>query len=226
MNNIASRQTEYQLLIFDWDGTIADSLDHIVKAVRFAADKLKLPGKNDKEIKSIIGLGLDEAMEKLYPGTELKHRQSMVEHYRQHYLSTTSTGTALYPEVEDTLKLLREKGYDLAIATGKSRRGLERALDDTGLAEYFFYSRCADETFSKPHPQMLDDIIEIFSTDRDKVLMIGDSEHDLQMAINAGVSSAAVSYGAQNSEYLLKFGPLTCFNNLGELPLWLAQAIE
>lgn len=213
----------FQLLIFDWDGTIADSLHHIVRSVRFAADKMDFPEKNDGEIKNIIGLGLEEAMECLYPGIDNLQRSSMVEHYRAYYFSTTSDGINLFPGVEETIKDLHANGFDLAVATGKSRRGLDRALEDSGLSEYFHYTRCADETFSKPHPQMLEEIIDIFALDKDKVLMIGDSEHDLQMAINAGISSAAVTYGAQDSEYLLKFKPETCFNNLRELPQWLDQ---
>ncbi len=221
MGNSMKTEKLFQLLIFDWDGTMADSLHHIVRAVRFAADKMELPEKNDTEIKNIIGLGLGEAMERLFPGIDNQQIDSVVEHYRSYYFSTTNDGIDLFPGVKETIRLLHANGFDLAVATGKSRRGLDRALEDSGLSEYFHFTRCADETFSKPHPQMLEDIIDTFDLNKDKVLMIGDSEHDLQMAINAGVSSAAVTYGAQNIEYLLKFRPATCFNNLRELPPWL-----
>ncbi len=214
---------QFQLLIFDWDGTIADSLHHIVRSIRFAIDKVGFPHRDDSMIRDIIGLGLEEALERLYPGINTRQRISMAGYYREYYKSTTSDGISLFPDVKNTIKLLHDNGYDLAIATGKSRRGLDRALSDSGLAGFFHYSRCADETFSKPNPQMLEDIMEIFSLTPDKVLMIGDSEHDLQMAANAGVASAAVAYGAQDREYLLKFKPVACFNNLRELPLWLTE---
>lgn len=223
MSDIKQTTGRFQLLIFDWDGTIADSLHHIVRAVRFAIDKLGFPERNDGAIRNIIGLGLEQALERLFPGIDAVQCRSMVGHYREFYRSTASGEVSLFPDVEATIKLLHGNGHDLAVATGKSRRGLDRALENSGMLEYFHYSRCADETFSKPHPRMLEDIMQIFATEPDRVLMIGDSEHDLQMAANAGVASAAVTYGAQDSEYLLKFKPVTCFSNLRELPQWLMQ---
>ncbi len=224
MIKLKKTNLQYQLLIFDWDGTLADSLHHIVRAIRHASNELDFPAKSDEEIKGIIGLGLEEALQRLYPTIDPKRQHAMAAQYRDYYLSTTSEGVELFPDVEDTMKLLHANGHDLAVATGKSRRGLDRALEDSGISQYFHYSRCADETFSKPHPQMLEEIIDLFAVERERVLMIGDSEHDLQMAINAGVRSAAVSYGAQSCEYLLKYNPATCFNNLGELPEWLSQS--
>jgi len=218
------RTTErFQLLIFDWDGTIADSLQHIVRSIRFAIDKLGFPYRDDVMIRGIIGLGLKEALECLYPGASARQRKSMEGHYREYYQSAEDDGISLFPHVKETIKLLHANGHDLAIATGKSRRGLNKALADSGMLELFHYSRCADETLSKPNPQMLEDIMKIFSMAPDKVLMIGDSEHDLQMAANAGVASAAVAYGAQDCEYLSKFRPVACFNNLQELPGWLTE---
>jgi phosphoglycolate phosphatase len=213
----------FQLLIFDWDGTIADSLHQIVNAIRFAINELGFPERDEELIRSIIGLGLNEAFERLFPGIDAVQCKSMASHYREFYLSTTSDGIRLFPDVAETIKLLYDNGHDLAVATGKSRRGLDRALRESGMFEYFHYTRCADETFSKPHPQMLEEIMEIFASGPEQALMIGDSEHDLQMAVNAGVASAAVTYGAQNSKYLLKFKPVACFNNLRELPQWLLQ---
>lgn len=220
------RQTtgRFQLLIFDWDGTISDSLQHIVKSMRYAINALGFPERGDEAIRNIIGLGLEEALQRLFPGIDVRQRKSMAGHYREYYLSTTGDGISLFPEVEQTIRLLHAFGHDLAVATGKSRRGLDRALEECGLGKYFHYSRCADETFSKPHPQMLQEIMEFFNIDADKVLMIGDSEHDLQMAANAGVASAAVTYGAQDKEYLLKFKPAVCFDDLRELPEWLTDA--
>ncbi|NKB37012.1 MAG: HAD-IA family hydrolase [Gammaproteobacteria bacterium] len=213
----------FELLVFDWDGTIADSLGLIVRSVRHATGQLGLPEKSDQQIKDIIGLGLESAMERLYPGISTSDRDALAASYRGFYAGACSSEIVLFPQVEKTLQILRDAGHSMAVATGKSRRGLDRALLDTGLSEYFQYSRCADETFSKPHPQMLQDIMDIFAVERDSVLMIGDSEYDLLMAKNAGVASAAVSYGAQNSEFLLKFEPLTCLHNFSDLPEWLSE---
>ena len=213
----------FSLLVFDWDGTLSDSLQHIVNSIRYAITKLGLPEKSEEAIKSIIGLGLEEALQRLCPGIDTLQSKNMASYYREHYASSTANNISLFPGAAEIIKLLHENGHDLAVATGKSRRGLDKALQDSGLDEFFHYSRCADETFSKPHPQMLEDIMEIFDARPERMLMIGDSEHDLQMAKNAGVCSAAVTYGAQDKEYLLKFEPLTCFNSLNELPQWLAQ---
>jgi phosphoglycolate phosphatase len=213
----------FSLLVFDWDGTLSDSLQHIVNSIRYAIKKLGLPEKPEDAIKSIIGLGLEEALQRLCPGIDALQSKNMASYYREHYVSSTANNISLFPGAAEIIKLLHANGHELAVATGKSRRGLDKALQDSGLDEFFHYSRCADETFSKPHPQMLEDIMDIFHARPERVLMIGDSEHDLQMAKNAGVCSAAVTYGAQDKEYLLKFEPLTCFDSLNELPQWLAQ---
>lgn len=213
----------FSLLVFDWDGTLSDSLQHIVNSIRYAIKKLGLPEKPEEAIKSIIGLGLEEALLRLCPGIDALQSKYMASYYREHYASSTANNISLFPGAAEIIKLLHANGHGLAVATGKSRRGLDKALQDSGLDEFFHYSRCADETFSKPHPQMLEDIMDILHVRPERVLMIGDSEHDLQMAKNAGVCSAAVTYGAQDKEYLLKFEPLTCFNSLNELPQWLAQ---
>jgi len=211
----------FKLVVFDWDGTVADSLHFIVEAMKAAIGQAQLPVKETGEIMRIIGLGLDEAATELYPDVDTSVREELITYYRYHYLSTTTGGTVLYPRAEDTLVKLKNEGYLLAIATGKSRRGLDRALGDTNLKQYFQASRCADETFSKPHPQMLYELMEMLGTDPAQTVMVGDSEHDLQMAVNAGVASVAVSYGAQPINRLLDFNPLTGIHCLSELPAWL-----
>jgi phosphoglycolate phosphatase len=215
--------SRYELLIFDWDGTVADSLHHIIESIHYAIDKLSFPMREDVAIKNIIGLGLEEALERLFPGINETQRKSMAAHYRECYMATSVDNISLFPGAENTIQSLHTNGHYLAVATGKSRRGLDRALEESGLKKYFHYTRCADETFSKPHPQMLEDIVGYFGTSDKKVLMIGDSEHDLQMAANAGLASAAVTYGAQEKEHLLQFEPVALFNSLRELPQWLAQ---
>lgn len=219
----AVRTDPYKLLVFDWDGTLADSLQHIIASIRHSIEQLALPQRDDSAIRSIIGLGLEQALQRLFPGIDDEQRLRMERHYREHYRSSSANNTSLFPEVEQTIRVLHSNGLQLAVATGKSRRGLDRALQESGLGRYFHYTRCADETFSKPHPQMLEELMAIQGVSSGEVLMIGDSEHDLQMAKNAGVASVAVTYGAQERDYLLKFGPLACFNSLQELPPWLAR---
>ncbi|MEX2353435.1 MAG: HAD-IA family hydrolase, partial [Gammaproteobacteria bacterium] len=157
----------------------------------------------------------------LYPEIESRLHDELVRNYREHYLATAIGNTVLFPKVESTLEKLLAQGYQLAVATGKSRRGLDRAFQETRVGKYFQVSRCADETFSKPHPQMLYEIMESLDTSPGETIMVGDSEHDLQMAANASVSSIAVSYGARAIERLLEFNPETGIHCLSELPEWL-----
>lgn len=212
---------KYNLLVFDWDGTVADSLHHIVAAMEAAIDAVRLPARPKQRILDIIGLGMQEAARELYPEVENVLRQQMIQSYSQNYLAATKGKTVLFPKVKDTLEQLLDQGYMLAVATGKSRRGLERAFEDTDVKQYFHTSRCADETFSKPHPQMLIEIMQTMNMTPAQTVMIGDSQHDLQMAANANVSSVAVSYGAQPLQRLLEFNPLTNLGCLSELPMWL-----
>ena len=211
----------YKLIVFDWDGTVADSLHHIVASMRAAIDSVRLPHMTTEEILGIIGLGMDEAVTSLYPGLDAGIRSDVIRSYRQHYQAAAAEKPQLYPEARDTLEQLRDQGYLLAVATGKSRRGLERAITDAGLKPYFHATRCADETFSKPHPQMLLEIMDDLGTVPEQTLMVGDSEHDMQMAANARVPSVAVSYGARPLHRLLEFNPLTSLQCLNELPGWL-----
>jgi len=212
---------QFGLLVFDWDGTVADSLHHIVWAMQAAITEVDLPVRTREEILSIIGLGMHEAALELYPNVDTVTRQHMVQSYGQFYLQATTGNTVLFADARATLEKLQEQGYVLAVATGKSRRGLDRAFAETGVKEYFQASRCADETVSKPHPQMLFELMQALEMPPEQTLMIGDSHHDLQMATNAGVSSVAVNYGAQPASRLLEYHPLTTLNRLGELPLWL-----
>ncbi len=212
---------KYNLLVFDWDGTVADSLHHIVAAMEAAIDAVQLPARSREQLLGIIGLGMQEAVRELYPDVDIALRQQMIESYSRNYLAATTGKTMLFSKVKDTLEQLLDQGYMLAVATGKSRRGLERAFVDTDIKQYFHTSRCADETFSKPHPQMLIDIMQTMHMRPGQTVMIGDSQHDLQMAANANVSSVAVSYGAQPLQRLLEFNPLTNLNCLSELPMWL-----
>lgn len=216
-------RSDLKLMVFDWDGTLSDSESRIVEAMQLAIKDLDLPEKSREEIKNIIGLGLYEAVLTLYPSYPEQTRNSLVEKYRTHYLSIPAANTGLFPGVYETIEKLHCHGYLLAIATGKSRRGLDRSLKETGLEDIFHASRCADECFSKPHPQMLDEIMADLGIDPNEALMIGDTEFDLCMAQNAGISAIAVTYGVHTKKRLLQYDPLTCLENMSQLWPWLVN---
>jgi phosphoglycolate phosphatase len=211
----------FRLLVFDWDGTLMDSEARIVSSVSAAIADLGLPTRSTQAIGDIIGLGLPEAMQALFPDLPAGDRGMLIDRYRHHFLEADPTPMPLFPGVRETLLTLSREGYLLAVATGKSRRGLDRALKESGLSSLFGASRCADETRSKPHPQMLVELMDALGAPGPQTLMIGDSEYDLQMAIAAGVASAGVGYGVKGCERLLDYEPLACFDTLLELPAWL-----
>lgn len=213
----------YRLLVFDWDGTLADSLGHITSALNGAIAESGLEPRPQEDLLGIIGLGLDEAFLHLYPRLPAADRARLADAYRRHFLSVSAEPIPLYPRAREIVAALHEHGFSLAVATGKSRRGLDRALAESGLEGYFHASRCADETFSKPHPQMLLDLMEILDVAPEHTIMIGDSQHDLQMAGNAGVASIAVNHGAQPAQRLLEFNPIASVHDLEELALWFTQ---
>ena len=196
-----------KLLVFDWDGTLADSTTLIVAAMQAAISQLQYQARSDAQIRDIIGLGLVEAAQSLFPGLERDGHELIANGYRLHY-AQRALETSLFQEVPDTLSALQARGYRMAIATGKSRRGLESSLRQTGLEGFFHATRCADETCSKPHPQMLHEILDEMDLRPDHAVMIGDSEYDMEMALNAGVSPIAVSYGVHERTRLLKYKPL------------------
>src|SRR3990170_9116861 len=150
---------QFDLIVFDWDGTLMDSAAKIVRCMQAAAEDVGIPDPGSAAIRDIIGLGLSEAMQVLFPEQAPVRRAELVERYRRHFLELDTTETPLFPGVKQGLTQLTGQGYLLAIATGKARHGLDRVLDDTGMRHLFTSSRCADEAFSKPHPQMLDDLL-------------------------------------------------------------------
>ncbi len=214
---------QFRLLVFDWDGTLADSEAQIIAAMQMAIEEMDAAQRADDDIRNIIGLGLNESVAALCPQMDRDEQHVLAEKYRQHYLLLSVEKIPLFPGVRETLQYLLDQGYLLAVATGKSRRGLDRSLQETGLDEFFHTSRCADESISKPHPQMLQEIMDTLDVGPADALMIGDSEYDLQMAINADIASVAVSYGTQRIERLLQYKPLTCLHSLYELQNWLTN---
>src|SRR5210317_273124 len=179
-----------RLIVFDWDGTLMDSETQIVHSMFGAIRDMQLESRSADECRNIIGLGLKEAIDSLYPGRDEQFSRQFVDSYRQHWFAQAND-SELFPGARETLLLLREAGFELAIATGKGRTGLERVLKHTELESMFSVTRCSDETRSKPHPQMLEEILQETGIEAENTLMIGDTEYDMNMAIQAGVHPVA-----------------------------------
>jgi phosphoglycolate phosphatase len=218
-------KNRFTLLVFDWDGTLMDSEARIVECVRASAQDLDLEVPDDDSIRNIIGLGLSEAVTTLFPGADEQLVGGVVDRYRYHFLIKNQTPSPLFPGAEEVLQELQGRGYLLAVATGKGRAGLDRVLERTGLGDLFHATRCADETFSKPHPEMLLQIMDELGVERAETVMIGDTEWDMQMARNAGTERVAVSYGVHAVERLLRHEPLTCLDSIGEISNWLQDTV-
>ena len=210
---------KYSLIVFDWDGTIIDSTGTIAESIQQAAAEMGLPVPHDERARHVIGLGLHDSLRQAVPELPASRYNEFVALYRKYFLAREDT-MKLFPGMLELLSSLRER-HLLAVATGKSRRGLDRALDAGSLREYFRASRCADETHPKLHPAMLHELMEELSVSERKVLMIGDTSHDLEMARAAGVDALGVTYGAHREAGLRSCGPLDCFSTVGELSEWL-----
>ena len=208
---------KFQLLVFDWDGTLADSEACIIDAMQLASTEAGFPECSKAQIRDVIGLSLEGAIELLFPEAVEKVKKQIANRYREYYFSTSTSAVPVFEGVVDILEKLNQDNYFLAVATGKSRKGLDRSLIETGLAKYFHTTRCADETISKPDPQMLIEIIDFFGLEAPDALMIGDSEYDLQMATNAGVQAIAVSYGVHDANRLQQCAPLGVIHHITEL---------
>lgn len=212
-------QKDIELIIFDWDGTLIDSQANIVQCFKYVIDDLDLPDRSSEEISNIIGLGMWEALRELFPQNNTEEYEQMVDRYRYHFFA--SDPSQPFSGAGTVLSSLAEDGYILAVATGKGRRGLDKALDSTGFRQYFHATRCADETRSKPHPQMLEELLDETGMNGEQAIMIGDTEYDLEMAKNAGIPSIGVSYGVHEADRLLKHEPISVLNEIGALLNWL-----
>jgi len=213
---------QFDLIVFDWDGTLMDSTTTIVASMQAAARDLGLPVPDTRAASHVIGLGLQDAMQRAMPDLDPKSYPRMVERYRHHYLSQDHSLT-LFDGVREMLTDLAAQGYFLAVATGKSRVGLNRALNTAGLMSVFDATRCADETFSKPHPAMLHEITRELGQDLRRTVMIGDTTHDLQMAGNAGAAAIGVHFGAHPREELQAMSPMFGADSIGDLHAWLNE---
>jgi phosphoglycolate phosphatase len=209
----------YRLLVFDWDGTIIDSASTIAECIRDASRELGVAVPDRERASHVIGLGRHDAMRIAVPGLPAQRYPEFVESYRKHFLERKDA-MLLFDGMRELLQHLSKK-HVLAIATGKSRRGLDRDLDFHQLKPLFAASRCADETNPKPHPAMLLELMQELAVEKGSALMIGDTSHDLEMARAAGVSALAVTYGAHPEQGLRACQPLECFSTVTQLQRWL-----
>jgi phosphoglycolate phosphatase len=213
---------EIRLVVFDWDGTLMDSEAQIVACLHAAISDLSVEAMDDATVKNVIGLGLREAIDTLVPGQDAAFHEAFVEHYRRHWFN--SAASQLFDGVTDMLELCRQQRLLLGVATGKARRGLERVLGETGLTGMFDATRCADEAPSKPHPQMLVDVMQSLNVRPEQTIMVGDTEYDMEMATNAGAGKVAVTCGVHSEERLARHAPLISLRHIAELPDWLRHA--
>lgn len=211
----------FKLLVFDWDGTLMDSEERIVACMADTVRDLALPDLGRDRMKDIIGLGLRESLEALFPGRGEAFAKRFIERYRFHYLDAQRPPSLLFPGVVPMLHQLHAQGYWLAVATGKGRRGLDDVLHRTGTDALFHVTRCADEAPSKPHPGMLLDILDHLGVEPHAAVMIGDTEYDMEMARNAATAAVAVTYGVHAVERLVRHRPLACLQDIRDLPAWL-----
>jgi len=217
---------QHKLIVFDWDGTLMDSEARIVACMQAAIGDMGLPERTVAAIRNIIGLGLRESVASLFTDLSESDYQQLVDRYRYHFLVGDKTPSLLFEGVIPLLKGLLARDHFLAVATGKGRAGLDKVLEETDLHSVFHATKCADETFSKPHPQMLLDIMDELGVEGCETLMVGDTEYDLQMANNAGTAALAVSYGVHSKQRLLDCGPLSCVDTVSELTDWLLHRHE
>ncbi|MDR3158772.1 MAG: HAD-IA family hydrolase [Zoogloeaceae bacterium] len=212
----------FDLVVFDWDGTLMDSAAAIAHAISAASLDLELTPPTEERARHVIGLGLYEALRHVAPDLPPERYPEMADCYQRHYFSCQRE-LALFPGVESLLARLAERGFQLAVATGKSRQGLDAALDNFNLRARFHALRCADQCRSKPHPQMLLELMRERRVPSERTLMIGDTTHDLEMARNAGVAAVGVCYGAHTASALRADSPLACVGSVAELDAWLER---
>jgi phosphoglycolate phosphatase len=211
----------YDLIVFDWDGTVMDSTAVISGSIQAACRDLGLTVPDDETARHVIGLGLDQALRYAVPDMPEAMRPDLVERYRHHFLAQDGA-IPLFAGARETIIELFDAGYALGVATGKSRAGLDRALDSCGMRPYFHATRTADQTFSKPNPVMLFELMDELAVSAARTLMVGDTTHDLLLAQNAGVDVLAVGHGAHPAAQLLALQPLALLNDFAQLRDWFA----
>jgi len=205
----------YELIIFDWDGTLMDSTALIAASLQSACRDVGAAVPSDTDARYVIGLNLADTLKHVAPGLDPERQSRLIERYRHHF--TAGRQSPLFEGIPELLAELRGNGKRLAVATGKARRGLQLALEATGLGPMFEFTRCADEGFAKPHPGMLHAILDYTGVEAERAVMVGDTTHDLQLAANAGMDAIAVLYGAHHPELLDAHGAVARCATVGEL---------
>lgn len=211
----------FRLLVFDWDGTLMDSIATIVACTQAAVVDIGLQPRPDDVVRSAIGLGLRDSMERFYPGFDEQLYEPLVESYRRHWIGSFRDQPFLFEGAQRTIEALSREGYYLGVATAKSRRGLERELERTGLSPLFHGTRTVDEAPGKPHPGMLLGLMEDLRVAAAETLMIGDTRWDLEMARNAGAHGLGVLTGSHPRAELEECRPLACLESVRQVPDWL-----
>lgn len=205
------------VVIFDWDGTVMDSVGRIVSSMRIAAELSGAVVPSELQVRQIIGLSLDPALQTLFPDADVRMRQQLFEHYRDQYVLHNTTPAPMFAGAEQVFRELQQRGLMLAVATGKARRGLDRIFEETGLAPYFVTTRCADEARSKPHPEMLQQILAELQLPAEQAVMIGDTSHDMKMAQAINMPRIGITHGVDGHDVLSRYQPKAIVNNLHEL---------
>ncbi|WP_420465297.1 HAD family hydrolase [Panacagrimonas sp.] len=212
----------YDVLIFDWDGTLSDSESQIVSGMQAAIRDLDLPSRDDRAIGQLIGLGLEEGMQQLYPELDTDRLIALLMRYRARFVGQGLHESPLFPGVEQALQVLAQAGYRLAVATGKSRPGLNRSFKQHHLLQPLFAaSRTADETANKPNPLMLEELLREFDVPAERALMIGDTEYDAAMAAAIGMPMLGVTCGVHEPQRILAAGAMALLESVADLPGWL-----
>lgn len=214
------RPRQFDLIAFDWDGTLFDSTAIITRSIQLAVQDVGGAMPSEEAASYVIGMALGQALAHAAPDVHPDKYPELGQRYRHHY-AARQNDLALFKGVLEMLNDLKQRQHWLTVATGKSRRGLDEALHDVALKGMFDGSRTADETAGKPHPRMLHELMREFGVDAERVLMIGDTTHDLQMALNAGCPSVGVSYGAHAPEAFHELKPLHVAHSVRELHDWL-----
>lgn len=207
----------YKVVIFDWDGTLVDSVEHIAGSLHQAAIELGFPAREREAYRDIIGLGMVEALQALYPGISRDEMQAIREGYARYFFARKTLPQNVFEGMADVVADLRLDGRQVAVATGKSRRGLDSALVSSGLGPHFDITRCADETRSKPDPRMLTEILEHFGIEPGDAVMIGDTRYDLDMARRINMPSIGVEWGVHKRDELGKYDPVFVASTVREL---------
>lgn len=214
------KDMQFDLIVWDWDGTVADSTGLISQALMLAATQTGLPALTAEQARSVIGLGLRESIQVLFGDIPAEQAQALAAQYNRNFYACEQQ-ILLFDGIAELIAELHKRNVKQAVATGKGRRGLNMALQQSGLARYFSATKTVDECFSKPHPQMLDELMDELVVMPERTLMIGDSQYDMHMGKNAGVLTAAVTYGSQTAQQLSMLAPDAMFDDVHSLQQWL-----